>query len=253
MSRSILSILLIILIFTCNKVEDKNEVVTKVDSKINGQTFLNGNNTSENYSPVGSFIQINPSQHRFWKDVHLVQNKKEIMPKEFWVEDDITFLFDSLINGEYQLKFTSHFNDEIIENVVLNKRLKIEFPAELGNYFELSKFDEFSIERIGLNDTLQILYQHFGCFSFDHKLIEYIFGESKTIVRIADWANDWKEVIIKNPIDKLSKLIKEGKEFNGIEGCSNTDYYSFRIKGENEIAIIEDGSCNWSGISMVTK
>ena len=96
-------------------------------------------------------------------------------------------------------------------------------------------------------------YQHFGCFSFEHNLIEYTFNEKSTNVRVADWANNWEEIKLENPIDTLQKLINEGKEFNGTEGCSNYDYYTFRKKGNNKISIIEDGSCNWRGIRMIIK
>lgn len=253
MKKTLILIISIILILSCNKSNDKTEVAFRINSEINGQTFLNGNYTSEDYSPRGSFIEVVPSKHRFWTDIILSQNKKKIIPKRFFVEEKTTFLFDSLTNGEYHLKFISHLNDEVNKKILLNEKLKIEFPDELENYYELNEFDEFSIKQINLNDTLQILYQHFGCYSFDHKLIEYILGESMTTVRVADWANNWEEVKIENPIDTLDKLIKDGKKFNGIEGCSNNDFYTFRIKGKNKIFIIQDGSCNWSGINMILK
>lgn len=240
-------------ILSCNESIDKGEVTFKVNSEIKGQTFLDGNNTSEEYSPSGSFIEIVPSRLRFWKGVQLFQNKKEFIQKEFFTEKGTTILFDSLNNGEYQIKFISHFNDEKEEKILLEDSLKKEFPIELEDYYEINEFDEFSLEQLNSNDTLQILYQYFGCFSFEHNLIEYVFEESNTKVRVADWANNWKEVKIENPIDILNKLIKEGKELNGIEGCSNYDYYTFRKKGENILSIIEDGSCNWRGIGMIIK
>ena len=214
---------------------------------------MNGNNISEEYSPRGSFIEVVPSQHRFWKNVRLFQNKKEFISKDFFSEGENTILFDSLNNGEYQIKFISYFNDEIDENILIEDSLKKEFPIQLKDYYKINEFEDFSIEQLSSNDTLQILYQHFGCFSFEHKLIEYIFDESYTEVRVADWANDWIEIKIDNPMDTLNKLIKEGKEINRYEGwCSNSDYYTFRKKGENKISIIEDMSCNWGGINMIT-
>lgn len=242
-----------ILFLSCGELSERKEIEYVANSDKKGQTFLNGNNTSEDYYPKGSFIEVVPSGLRLWKDVRLFQDDKEFNPKPFYLEDEMTILYDSLTNGEYQIKFISHFNDEIEKKISLVDSLKIKFPEDLKEYYSEISFNDFSVKELNPKDTLQILFQHFGCFSSDHQLIEYEFGKRDTKVKVADWGNNWEELNLNEPIDSLNKLIKEGRKYNGITGCSNYDIYTFRKKGKNEIARIEDGSCEWNGIRILIK
>ena len=98
MKNVIFSIILVFLTLSCNEISDKREEVFKIKTEIKGQAFLIGNNISVEYSPRGSFIEVVPSQHRFWKNVRLFQNKKEFISKDFFSEGENTILFDSLNN-----------------------------------------------------------------------------------------------------------------------------------------------------------
>lgn len=235
---------------SCEDLSDKREIAFIENSDMKGQTFLNGNSRSEDYSPRGSFIQVIPSELRFWQDVRLFQRGREFYPKQFFIGDDTRFLYDSLTNGEYQIKFISHLNDEIVEKVNLINREKIKFPMELGEYYSEIEFKDFSLDKLESKDTLQLLFQHFGCFSFDYQLIEFVFNEEKAKTRIMRRRRKWEELDLIDPIDSLRKFVSQGRKVNGITGCSNYDIYTLRIKGSNEISKIEDGSCKWDGIRI---
>ena len=246
--------IIIISFISCENLNKKERVVFIENSEVKGQAILYGENSSVEYSPKKSFIEVIPSGLRLWSDVQILQGNKKINPKEFYYEDNkMTFLYDSLTNGIYQMEFISHFNDKVIKTVNLLNRKIIEFPLELDDYYSEISFEEFSLKEFKSKDTLQLLFQHFGCFSFDHQLIEYNFDEENTTVRVQKWKNNWKELNLDEPIDSLKSLILQGKEYNGITGCSNNDFYTFRKKGTNKIARIEDGSCQWNGIRILIK
>lgn len=232
----------------------------KENKDIKGQAFLSGKHVSEEYSPKGSFVEIIPSQYPLWTRVRLFQQGKEVSPKRFFVQESSTLLFDSLTNGEYQLQFTSHLEDKVTLSFILNERAKKEYPKSLATYYTQLNLNDLALDNLSQDDTLQILYQHFGCFSFEHELMEITpnIGNSTFMVKAAKyWKNwdliNWESIHSNLPLSTFQQFLKEGKTFNGVTGCSNADYYTLRIKGKNQIATIQDRSCDWNGIGLLWK
>lgn len=230
-----------------------------INSNIKGQAIIGNSNSSVNYSPKGKFIQIIKPDSGIWKNLILKQKNKEIEPKIFFLNDDVTvsILYDRLNLGEYELKYISELNDTIKEKLNLKNSIKIEFPDKLNKFYTELNIKNLDINNLKASDTLQLLYQSYGCFGGSESLIEFIIRENNdinyrlqidglpTIKESGDlWTNSNDLDIRKelaNFITKAGNLVKTDFDL-----CSSDMNYIFRIKGTNIISIVEDKSCQLS-------
>ena len=250
MKKLFILIIFSFLISSCQK-EKHTELSTFFDHP---EIFPNGIFSYEENTPRGNYIEVTSSSMKYWLEVRLFQGDKQI-PSNTYFDNElgiITF-FDNLENGNYQVKFISQFDDELVENISFEKYKRITFPAHLKNYYTEHNFNDFSLKNFKKGDTLQISYWHFGCFSHDRKLIEYSFLENGVTARVKNFEENWKPLGVKAPLDSLNKFIPLGKKYNGSCCCTSNDFYAFKKKGNTNISYFQDGSCKWYGINMLVK
>ena len=112
MNRQNSRLILVIIIFffiSFQSCENSPSNISITNESVQGQAIIGNSNSSVNYSPKGKFIQVIKPNNRIWKNLILKKNNKEIEPKLFFHNDDITvsLLYDRLKLGEYQLNYIS--------------------------------------------------------------------------------------------------------------------------------------------------
>lgn len=228
-----------------------NNIISNDRAKSN-QSISTETNSYLNHSLKGNSLVIKMALLFYWDKVQLFKDGKEFFSKDILDEGHSAILFDSLDNGEYKLKFTSYFNDTFQKDLTLSGDLKLNIIPTLEKYYTELNFQEIPLEEIMLSDTIQMLFQHIGCFSYDRQLIEFITTSNNSKARIKSLSN-WEELNLTSPKQILRQMIIEGKNFNGIEDCTMYDYYSFKKKGSKNVYTITDASCNWFVISKIIK
>jgi hypothetical protein len=260
------SILLLVIILSffisfqsCEKSSSNISSVSIQNDSVKGQAIIGNSNSSVNYSPKGKFIQIIKPENGIWQNVILKKNNKEIEPKVFFHHDDITvsFLYDKLNIGDYELKYISELKDTIKEKLNFKKNIKLEFPNKLSEFYKEVEIQDLDIKNLKSSDTLQLLYQNYGCFGGSETLIEFLIKENNHInyrLKIDGLTSSevqGKEWIHSNNLDlreELTNFITSAKNLikTDLDLCTSDMNYIFRIKGTNIISIVEDKSCQLS-------
>lgn len=253
-----ITIILCFLIFFQSCKDSSNNILIP-NKNIHGQAIVGNSNSSVNYTPKGKFIQIIKPDSGIWKNVILKKNNEEIEPKLFFHDDDTTInlLYDKLSLGDYKLKYVSGLNDTIKEKLTFKESIKLEFPKKLNKFYQKLEIQDLNIKNLKVRDTLQLLYQSFGCFGGSESLIEFSItddnevncrlktdrykrvGKSEEVWLILNGFDVQKELA--NFIDKAENLVK-----TDLDLCTSEMKYIFRIKGTNIITVVEDKSCELS-------
>jgi len=257
MNRQNLILVIVLSVFisfqSCQKSSSNISIPNK---NLQGQAIIGNSNKSVNYSPKGNFIQVIKPDSGIWKNLILKTNKKEIEPKLFFHNDDITvsLIYDNLNLGEYQLKYISELKDTIKEKLNFKQSIKLEFPNKLNEIYQEVDIQDLDIKKLKTKDTLQLLYQNYGCFGGSESLLEFTINENNDInyklkfdrPKSIELSNellvnsknlDVREELI-NLISKAGDLVK-----TDLDLCTSDKNYIFRIKGTNIISVVVDKSC----------
>lgn len=244
---------------SCKKLSNENiSIISIPNDSLKGQAFIGESNSSVNYSPKGNFIQVIKPDSGMWNNLIIEKSNKEINSKLFFHDDDISvsMIYDSLSFGEYNLKFVSDLKDTISEKLNFEKNIELKFPNKLKEFYNEKEIENLNIEKLTKNDTLQVLYNNFGCFGGSTKLIEFITNENNEItlrkkidgLRYEDEPEDeWIYSKKKNVKGELKKFLSNIKNLdkNDKNYCSSQIEYIFRIKGTNTIYWVKDKSCKY--------
>ncbi len=249
-------ILITCFLFSCKKENDYIIEITKPNDSIKGLVFGNDNGESIGYSPKGTFILSEYNYSGIWREIFIKKSKELIEPKLFYHDDldKVSYLQDSLSLGNYEIKYVSCLKDTIREKLLLNNSIKLKFSKKLSAYYEKISIKKFEINNLRSKDTLQFLYEDYGCFGGGSILIEFIIDENSNMsmrklgggmFSEVEKGNKWSYLKMNNAEEKLQKLFFKVKNIVNKESdyCSSKVKYSFRKKGTNKIAIVENKSC----------
>jgi hypothetical protein len=225
-------------------------------SGIEGLAFIEGSSSIVNYSPKGYFIHTKLPDSGIWQYMILKKSNRLIDFKLFFVDegDKSSLLYDNLSLGEYQIEYISELRDTIKESLELRKSVELKLSNRLNKFYNEVNVKDLGIENLLQNDTLQLLYQNYGCFGGSETLIEFIFSNSDNIVlrkidlsltSIKEPKHEWMYVENKNLKENLNDFIFKAKSINktDLDLCTSSMKYFFRIKNSRTISIINDESC----------
>jgi hypothetical protein len=251
---------LIISIQSCKKSPNNINVISIPNDSIKGLAFIGESKSSVNYSPKGNFIQVIKPDSGFWKNMVMSKSNQIVDSKLFFHDDDIkvSFIYDSLNEGEYNLKFISGLKDTIAEKLNFKKSIELTFPKKLNEFYKEVGIRELEIDNLKVGDTLQLLYQRIGCFGGAEWLIEFNSTDNdRTNLRkmitgyrsVDEPEHEWIHPVNENVKERLSNFIFKVKNLtkSELDLCSSFSKYTFRVKGSNTIYIVEDNSCELFG------
>lgn len=253
-----LSILLLLSIFSCNKVSESNiSLVTMPNDSINGQAFIGESSKSVSYSPKGKFIQLTEPNSGIWSNLIIQKSNQEIKSKVFFDDNDnrLTKIFDSLKVGNYDLKYISDLNDTVVKKIKFVNSIKLMFPKSLNEFYIEKSIEEFDFNNFKVNDTLQLIYRNFGCFGGSITNIEFTKVNDRIIFRKKivgqtnenEPQNEWIYAKKNDVEKKLNEFINSLKQIdiNGGNYCSSQVDYIFRINDSKKIYWSKDKACQF--------
>ncbi len=239
------------ILFSCETSDHKINYSPIENIAIKGQVFLGEEDTSFLYTPKGLYIKIIHPDLEYWKAHKVFWFDKELKRKEFFEDDEkIRLLYDSLEVGEYKIQYLSYLNDTVEQILFLERPIELEFPSNLKSYYDKISIGRFFRNGYNSKDTIQLLYQQFSCFSFEHKLVEFLPYNNSTIIRVSDWRGEWEYLEIENPLKIFKEFLIQSENLKKTS-CTTFDYYTIRKRGNKKIGIIKDSSCEWEGIKLL--
>ncbi|MBU2929034.1 hypothetical protein [Winogradskyella psychrotolerans] len=254
----IIILLTLVLCLSCNggKVEETNTSLNHELENIKGVAFLKGSSLPTKYTPKGNFIHVRPPDSGIWQYMILKKSNRKIEYKLFFPDDDDkrTLLYDNLALGEYHIEYISELRDTIKEKLVLRHNIELKFPEKLNEVYDEVNIQDLEIENLTQKDTLELLYQEYGCFGGSETLIEFIFNsEDEIILRKMDMSldssgkleNKWIYLESDNLKYDLNNFVQKAKNLktSNLDLCTSSMFYIFRTKNTKLISIIEDESC----------
>lgn len=222
---------------------------------LKGLAILEGSSSSIQYSPKGNFIHVKLPDSGLWQYLVLKESNQFIGFKLFFSDEDEkrSLLYDNLSFGEYQIEYISELRDTIIEKLEFNKSIELEFPQKLNEFYNQIGLEELKNSSFRRNDTLQLLYQSYGCFGGSETLVEFLFKDTNEIsLRKKDGLGsslekntDWVYIENLRIKESLNQFISKSKNLvhSELDLCSSDMIYTFRKKHTNSIAVINDKSC----------
>ncbi len=247
-SRLIIILCLVLSFLSCKKSAAHIKYITVPNDRIIGQAIIGESLRSVDYSPKGKFIKVIYPDSGLWKRIKIKGSNKILSSKLFFDDNDLirSNIYDDLHYGEYQISYVSSFNDTIDEKLSFYDNIELMLPKKLSKFYSEVSIDDLYINNLKQNDTLQLLYQNYGCFGNSETLTEFIYTDHKIIQRLYEKSNNnWIYVANKHIKQNLISFVSKAKKLNkrNVDLCSSDEMYIFRKKNTNKISIINDKSC----------
>ena len=168
---------------SCIKSSEKNIKIISKDI-IRGHIYIGKNSYATDYSLKDNFISLIKPDSGIWNKVIIENLKKEIKPDLFYHQGNVNynFIYDSLNIGECNFKFISDFKDTINQQIKFSKSIELSFPSKLNEFYNKKKINDFDINKLKNNDTLQFVYKNKGCFGSYLTLIEFFLMRKMNLI-----------------------------------------------------------------------